>query len=72
MKDRLNPDVISPWAFVKPYLVKMTGGRFWGEFGMVVAHDGPMRIVEFGAAYLDDRRYRVHVDSVEVIGEREH
>ena len=67
MKDRRRG---CTWMYVKPYRVKVTRGRFDGEYGNVVAHDGPMRIVNFER--LAGQKYRVHVDNMEVIGERRH
>lgn len=62
----------TPWTFITRHLVTITAGRFYGEFGECIAHDGPMRIVEFWAKHLAGDRYRIHADHVEVIGEREH
>ena len=61
-----------PWTPVTRYLVRITAGRFYGEFGECSAHDGTMRIIEFKAEHLAGKLYRVHADRVEVIGERAH
>jgi len=61
-----------PWTYIARHLVRITAGRFYGEFGECIAHDGTMRIVEFKAEHLAGKCYRVHADRVEVIGEREH